>query len=102
MDDQGLALLSGHPTLEELDLSTTKITDAGAASLLAIPSLRYLDVSYTALSAKGLGKLVELPNLKELTVLETNTTDDEILELSKKMPSVKIIGGNRPPARPHR
>jgi Leucine-rich repeat (LRR) protein len=61
--DEGLALLSGQTTMEELDLRESAVTDAGLTSLTALKSLKRLDLRGTQVTQQGCQRLAKtLPN----------------------------------------
>jgi hypothetical protein len=88
--DAGLAELRRVATLQELDLSRTKITDAAAPHLAALRELRIVNLSGTALTDAALPHLVALPNLRELHLGGTAVTDAGAESLAK-MPALEEL-----------
>jgi hypothetical protein len=75
-DDAFLTFLAGPPprvpSLLELSLAGTRITDKGLQALSAFTLLRKLNVARTAVSARGIGALLEqLPELQEVDMART-------------------------------
>lgn len=65
--DDGLALLSGQTTMEELDLRDSAVTDAGLKSLAKLSSLKRLDLRGTHVTEHGRQRLAKtLPNCEIL------------------------------------
>lgn len=71
------------PDLEEIDLTSTKITDEGIATIARLTSLRKVAISATKISAAALDHLAGLPNLTDLYLVSIPITDDAIPALSK-------------------
>lgn len=57
--DEGLALLSGQTTMEELDLRDSAVTDAGLKSLAKLSSLKHLDLRGTHVTEDGCRRLAK-------------------------------------------
>ncbi len=95
--DAELARLATGPTLRELSLQATSVTDAGVRSLEKLDQLQVLDVSV----AKGvthavLDTVVKLPHLKDLGLSGIPGLDDAKLERLTRLPKLEIlwVGGN--------
>lgn len=69
--DKDLSFLVQAPTLQKLDLSQTKITDAGLQEIARASSLRVLKISDTAITNDGLAALKSLENLEALEIHRT-------------------------------
>jgi len=118
LDDVGLEHVSRVPTLENLDLQYTKITDDGLACLQHLPGLKYLrlkenaqltnaciphllrlnalvelQIHETSIDQHGLDRLEGLKNLRHivLDVWEGNYSFDALLALSTRMPACTIL-----------
>ena len=92
--DQGIKHLRGM-NLQLLDLSATKITNAGLANLgeLDFPSLKELSLDHTAITDEGLAHLARFKNIEWLTITGTKTTKDGIRHLKAKLPQATVLGG---------
>jgi hypothetical protein len=88
--DAGLAHLGGLGRLAELNLSETDVTDAGVIHLVKLPALRSLTLHSTAVSGKGLRALGALPSLRWLEIHSESVGDEEIAELRRAFPSLRI------------
>lgn len=88
--DAALASLRGWPSLSDLDLRRTSITDAGLLALSELPALR-VDLSGTKVTDAGLSHLAGLKTLRSVRVKETGVTDAGVAEFSKANPLVKVI-----------
>jgi hypothetical protein len=118
LDDVGLEHVSRVPTLENLDLQYTKITDAGLACLQHLPGLKVLrlkenaqltdaciphllrlnalvelQIHETSIDQHGLDRLEAMKNLRHI-VLDAYTGNysfDMLLALSTRMPACTIL-----------
>jgi Leucine-rich repeat (LRR) protein len=75
LTDQGVAHLTGHPALEQLELLRSSLTDATLHSLSTVRSLDSLEIwgrGFTNAGAKSIAKLVNLQSLD----LQSSTIDD--------------------------
>jgi Leucine-rich repeat (LRR) protein len=79
--DEQLAHLKDVPTLEELHLSNTPITDAGMAHVAGLRGLKQLYLAKCDVGDEGLAHVRELVNLEALNVFGTKTTDAGIEHL---------------------
>ena len=118
LDDVGLEHVSRVPTLENLDLQYTRITDDGLACLQRLPrlaclrlkenaqltntciphllrldALAELQIHETSIDHHGLAKLEAMKNLRHivLDVREGNYSFDMLLALSSRMPACTIL-----------
>ena len=73
--DARLEHLKGLPSLQTLDLNSTKITDGGLENLKGLTQLKRLDLSCTAVTDAGLEHLRALLNLECLSLDSTQITD---------------------------
>lgn len=94
IDDDGIKHLKGM-NLEDLDLSSTKITNAGLASLcqLELPRLRTLSLEGTTVTDEGISHLDHFKNLEFMAVAHTKVTKDGIRKLKAKLPELTILSG---------
>lgn len=72
--DAGVAHLTSHQNLEDLNLDRTALTNAGLSTLAHFQGLRRLDLSGTQITDEGLALLAKLPKLSRL-ILPGQTTD---------------------------
>lgn len=87
----GLAMLSGMPCLEELDLNTCEVSDATLAELSKTPRLRVLRIDASSISLQGLRYFQDSRELKEIILNNSRILDSEIAEVKESMPRVAII-----------
>lgn len=89
--DETLAELSRHTSIENLELSNSKVTDAGIVHLTALKKLTAIYVSQTAVTGKGLAPLQGKP----ITRLGVGTTGVAILEdltdAARLFPGVRFL-----------
>jgi hypothetical protein len=116
IDDGGLALLCEVPTIENLVLQNTRVSNTGMRQLarlprlthlrlkdnpqlsdecvphlLALPRLQNLQVHETSITAIGLAQLAGLPELRDLCVDDETGTEVDLRELSMLMPRCEIL-----------
>jgi uncharacterized protein (DUF2384 family) len=82
--------LKGLPSLGQLSLDNTQVTDAGLEQLKGLPSLRHLSLRNTQVSDAGLEHLKGLPNLQWLFLRSTQVTDAGVLDLKKALPKLRV------------
>ena len=82
ISDRALEQLKGLASLQDLDLSGTKVTDAGLECLKASNNLRDLCVSDTAISDTGLEHLKGMTQLIRLDLDGTKVTDRGLKRLA--------------------
>ena len=70
--DQDLAALTSLQNLQDLRITSPKVTDAGLVHLKRLHRLRNLDLSGTAVSDQGMAVLTTMPNLRWVDVFATN------------------------------
>ena len=87
---QGLQHLRKLKNLQELNLSSTKITDVGLKELKQLEKLHILGLAETRITDAGLRDLKELNNLKELYVANSRVTDAGVEELKAARPELRI------------
>ncbi len=81
--DVGLARLEGLPSLEELELSSTRITGRGLEHLKRMPALKKLELNAASIGDADLVHFQDFPNLEFLSLAGTNVTDAGIIHLKK-------------------
>jgi Leucine-rich repeat (LRR) protein len=97
----GLKVLEKLPQLERLSVwYCTELDDSAATVLAGVPSLVNVDLSYTGISDEGLHKLAALPHLKYLYLTDTKVTADAAQAFRKDKPSSFISWARRPDPRP--
>ena len=77
-------------SLQDLDLSQTKITDAGVPHLLALASVRRLNLSGTKVTRISTETLRRLPELEWLSLSETSFGWWDRVRLRRALPHVTI------------
>lgn len=88
--DIGLGYLALCPNIERLNLTGTKITNEGMHHLSKITNLRILYLNDTAVTYEGLQHLVQLPKLQSLAILNLSLTYEEYLSLRERLPKASI------------
>ena len=85
MTDAGLRQLASLKKLRVLKLAGNKgVTDAGAKELRAIETLEHLDLSSTSITDKGVAEIASLPRLRVLQLSRLGqVTDSGILKLAE-------------------
>src|SRR5262245_37392912 len=81
--------LPGKPVVD-VDLDTTKVTDAGLRELKELKSLQLLNLSGTKVTDAGLKELKELKSLRSLYLRHTKVTDAGVKELQAALPRLRI------------
>jgi hypothetical protein len=88
--DAGMAHLSNLASLQVLGLDNTQVSDAGLAHLSALEGLTVLSLYNTQVSDAGLPHLYGLRNLKELNLGGTQVSDDGCRRLREALPNCYI------------
>lgn len=81
--DEGIAALKGLDQLRDLNLATTRITDAGMQHLKDLNSLEALRLNETAITDEGLQSLSGLTRLKMLELWGTRISNGGLKHLAK-------------------
>ena len=107
LTDQCLETFGSQPTLDQLSLNHTAITDAGLASIVnQVPALFYLSLDGTAITDAGLMNLANVPKLRMICAFGTNITEKGIAALHTIRPKIRVLTGpdvpmpRHPPAQP--
>jgi Leucine Rich repeat len=81
--DEGLARLNGKDRLKKLciGIGAAQITDAGVAHLRDFNNLEMLELQQSRVTAQGLAQLMSLPKLKKLVLRGIGTSDANVLRL---------------------
>jgi len=122
LDDVGLRYVSDVPTIENLDLQDTRVSDDGLCVLERLPNLKYLrlkenaqlsnacipyllklkqladlQIHETAIDQRGLNQLVGMDALRDicLDVWKNNYSFDDLSDLSRRMPECTILAKGR-------
>jgi hypothetical protein len=94
IDDDALAnlmtILQAFPRLAQLQLKSTKITDAGLVHLKNLPQLRSVSLENAAITDAGLAQLKEMTQFQELYLKGTRVTDVGVQAFQKAPPMVKV------------
>ena len=77
-------------SLEDLDLCTTRITDAGLKHLATLKNLRRLKLVNTQITDAGIESLGRLTNLKHLDIGDTQISLDGANKLRAVLPGCQI------------
>lgn len=89
--DNGIEKLTLLPKLNTLDLSyNPDFSDVGISHLVKIPSIQNLDVRSTSISNAGMIKLVNLPFLRQLSIQGTNVTKRGVILFGKKRSDISL------------
>jgi hypothetical protein len=89
--DVGLREIHNLSSLEELDLSLTRVSDAGLIDLVShLPILRKLALRGTRISDDGLSALISSPGIKSVDLTLTRTTDDGVRRAKARRPDMSI------------
>lgn len=89
--DKGLIYVGQMQQLESVHLVNTQITDAGLKEIGKLKNLRFLHLVGLNITDAGLKHLASLKNLEELDVRGTPVTDVGLAELSKTLPTLKVV-----------
>jgi hypothetical protein len=122
LDDVGLRYVSDIPTIENLDLQNTMISNEGLSVLERLPDLKYLrlkenaqlsneciphllklkqlvnlQIHETSIDQYGVNQLVVVDTLRDvcLDVWKDNYSFDELLDLSIRMPRCRLLAKGR-------
>jgi hypothetical protein len=122
LNDVGLRYVSDVPTIENLELQNTRISNEGLSVLERMPNLKYLrlkenaqlsneciphllklkhlvdlQIHETSIDQYGVNQLVVLDTLRDicLDVWKGNYSFDELLDLSIRMPRCRILAKGR-------
>jgi Leucine-rich repeat (LRR) protein len=95
----GLKELKDLNSLQALDLSSTKVTDAGLKALKKLKSLQTLGLRNTKVTDAGLKELKERKRLQALDLGGTEVSDDKVearnVEVSRRdanFPQDRLLG----------
>jgi hypothetical protein len=93
-DDNFVALLKNHPSLESVRLwnkGYATLSDASLATLATIPNLNKLSLEFAVLTyAGGLNRLKELPKLAVLELKDVALSPEDLAKLKADLPKVQI------------
>ncbi|MGI6420009.1 MAG: protein kinase domain-containing protein [Thermoguttaceae bacterium] len=86
--------LRASPSLQEVALANTPLTDAHLADLGALPELKSLDLQFTQITDEGLAALARAKTLRRLCLGGTKISDEGIghLEGMKQMEYLDLTG----------
>ncbi|MCA9069043.1 MAG: hypothetical protein KDA84_08980, partial [Planctomycetaceae bacterium] len=91
LGDSELKELADHPTLRELRLLGTSISDEGLRHLTGLDKLEYLRIFESSnVTDEGLKYLESLETLRRLDLKETGVTTEGVAELKQALPKCKI------------
>ena len=89
VSDNSIPSIASNNRLEELDLSTCKISDAGLEPLRGHRSLRKLWLTGTNVSDSLIDLLASLPRLEEVELTDTRFTVEGRQELARRIPKLR-------------
>jgi serine/threonine protein kinase len=93
LSDAALPAVAARPSLMQLNLNDTKITDAGLKHLIArAPTLGSLRLAGTGLTDAAVPALAALPLLATLDLKDTKLTPDGVKDLAERLPYTLIRG----------
>ena len=95
VNDATLERVAKRPTVTELYLSGTHITDDGLKHLSGLIKLEYLNLADTGVTDAGLQHLKGLAALKNLDLTGTKVTAAGVAMLKQAIPNVKVKWGRR-------
>jgi len=91
--DEGIRAIANFPSLRELGLEGTSITDAGLEVTAAKLNLIGVNVANCkGVTRKGIQRLASCPSLKELSFSADDWTQDEVIELMDSFKRVNWCG----------
>lgn len=93
---RGLQWLAEMPSLEQIKLDQTSITDDSLAALAALPALKTLLLSGTAIGDAGLKRLSSLGTLEYINLTNTRVTAPAIEEFRQALPNCRIVADPAP------
>jgi len=95
--DQGIAAIKEWKQLKRLNLRGTRIFDGTLAILSGLPQLESLDIAYSQFTDNGLDALVPLTRLKELS-LGRSKLGKNALQVLRLLPTLEYLdlGGPHP------
>ena len=76
--------------LEQLRLSSPRVTDAGLAHVATLQHLRFLHLLDMPIGDRGLEQLHGLKSLESLYLDRTDVTDDGLAKLIEALPDVHL------------
>lgn len=81
--DDDLALVAKLPTLTELHVSGSRVTNAGVARLIGLPRLQVLFLADTQVTDEGLMDVAQLTQLEWLSLVDSPVTDDGMFHIER-------------------
>lgn len=95
VSDSGLTLVGGLPSLFRLCARHTRVTDAGVAAIANCPQLANVDLDGTQITDAALADLARLPRLNQLRVSQTQLSDAGLAHLSgSNLQRLDVTGTN--------
>jgi hypothetical protein len=81
--DEGIRIIAAHPTLEDLNLQFTAVTDRGIGYLTTMPSLRYLRLKECdEISNASSAHFNAMPKLEDLAIQDANVDLQGLMQLA--------------------
>ena len=82
-NDAKLKEMTFPPSLVEINLSRTDVTDEGVADLKRVPNLEVLNLAHTKITSAVLKHLKEMPNLKRVIIVGPGITREDVAEMTR-------------------
>ena len=95
--DAGMKVVASLSGLRRLDLHLTAVGDAGVGELKGLANLDYLNLYGTKVGDAGLKSVAALASLSRLYLWQTAVTDAGVAELQKALPKLVVNRGAPPP-----
>lgn len=89
--DEDFKALGTHPSLKDLNLSTTPVTDNWLSSLAALPKLQTLNIGGDLHTAAGLENLLKSKTLTTLVLTGGKNMDASVVPVLKKFKNLKTL-----------
>ena len=91
ISNESLERLSGSPTLFNLNVSLTSVTDTGFTALVKCPKLTILDARLTNLSREALLELAKSDSLREIRVFSQNLNEADVAAAQEINNKLKVV-----------
>ena len=88
--DNGIVHLLNLQNLQSLSLISSNVTDAGLAQLKPLPTLTNLDLSYTSVTDESVPHLARFNSLEQLKLYGTGVTEEARERLRRALPNCRV------------
>lgn len=82
-NDARLKEMTFPPSLIEINLARTEVTDEGVADLKRVPNLEVLNLAHTKITSAVLKHLKEMPHLKRVIIVGPGITREDVAEMTR-------------------